>query len=64
MQTVIYTLLFKPNGQFPCKRKYIYGAETDAQASQMADEYASKKKATIYSLTKEVREVFVLIKND
>lgn len=64
MKTVRYTLLIKPDGKFPCKRKYLHDAKTDKQAIQMAEEYANKKNSVIYSLTKEVSEFNILISNN
>jgi hypothetical protein len=58
---IMYTLLYKPNGQFPCKRKYLHDAKSDDEAIEMATEYAAKKKATIHDLTKTVKIVTKLM---
>lgn len=49
-----YTLLYKPNGEFPCKRKYLHDAKSDQQAIEMAQQYVEKKKATIHSLVRTI----------
>lgn len=56
--TVTYTLFYKPNGEFPCKRKYLHGAKTDQEALSLTEEFMKKKKnATIHRLNKEYAEV-------
>lgn len=64
--TVLYTLFYKPNGQFPCKRNYLHKAKSDEEAIALAEEFVKKKNATIYRLNKESQEVedIDLILND
>lgn len=61
MKSTLYTLLIKPNGEFPCKRQYLHNAFTDLEAIKMAKEYAQEKKAEIFSLTKTIKEDHTLI---